>query len=661
MTLSKKTYYSLIVTILSFCFNYQSLLSQDGFEERFLIDFKKQNNANKVLMFDTLKRGKKLDMFPLIKDELQKIKLQAQAENKTDILDKLYKIEGELFYLKKNYSKAIPIFKDLLTKKKIRTYSDSALILHYLKKAYVHIHSLNKAIEIHRVLERLKQSHPDIDPWLLHPKLSSIYFEMNLFKQALDQQLLEYTEIEKTDHHMYLGYFNNRGLFWNKYGNYDSAICCYKKARSIFEANHLNKKLTKTDEFTLCLIEGNIGQAYMELKQYEKAIPLLKKDVIGSINSENFLNAAVSEIELAKCYLHLKQLTTSKKYLDLANERLLNIDDYKSKLEVIKQYAVYYDKAGLPKLSINYFNQYINLRDSFEKEQNLKEVIAAHVANQITEKENLINDNQKKIEQKNKEVLREKIIRNSLLVSGVLLIMIIIVIAYQLIKVNTQKKLLELKNKKIKTRNSIINKSLAEKDLLVKEVHHRVKNNLQIVSSLLKLQTLKTTNKDIQVSLGEAQDRINSMAVLHQLLYKNNQMTRLSFKDYLTTLISQISSSFNSKNKHIEMKVKLIELELDIDTAIPLGLITNEIMSNAYKHAFSELEQGVINIELGQLTDNTYFLKISDNGVGIPADFDLSSIESLGLDIVSILSEQIDAELKIFNNNGAHFEIVFKG
>lgn len=484
---------------------------------------------------------------------------------------------------------------------------------------------------------------------------------MNLFKQALDQQLLEYAEIEKTDHHMYLGYFNNRGLFWNKYGNYDSAICCYKKARSIFEANHLNKKLTKTDEFTLCLIEGNIGQAYMELKQYEKAIPLLKKDVIGSINSENFLNAAVSEIELAKCYLHLKQLTTSKKYLDLANERLLNIDDYKSKLEVIKQYAVYYEKAGLPKLSINYFNQYINLRDSFEKEQNLKEVIAAHVANQITEKENLINDNQKKIEQKNKEVLREKIIRNSLLVSGVLLIMIIIVIAYQLIKVNTQKKLLELKNKKIKTRNSIINKSLTEKDLLVKEVHHRVKNNLQIVSSLLKLQTLKTTNKDIQVSLGEAQDRINSMAVLHQLLYKNNQMTRLSFKDYLTTLISQISSSFNSKNKHIEMKVKLIELELDIDTAIPLGLITNEIMSNAYKHAFSELEQGVINIELGQLTDNTYFLKISDNGVGIPADFDLSSIESLGLDIVSILSEQIDAELKIFNNNGAHFEIVFKG
>lgn len=660
MVSSKKTYFTLIVTILSCCFNGNPLFSQDSFVVNFVKTYNSLSNAKKVFMYDTLRGGKKLDVYPFIKDDLQKIKLLAQAENKTDILDKLYKFEGELFYLKKNYSKAIPIFKDLLTKKKIRTYSDSARILHFLKKAYVHIHSLNKAIEIHRVLENLSQSHPDINPWLLHPKLSTIYYEMNLYKEALDQQLLEYQEIDKNDHHMHLGYCNNRGLFWNKYGNYDSAIFCYNKARSIFETSHLNKKLTKTDRFTLGLIEGNIGQAYMELNQYEKAIPLLKNDVIGSINIGNFLNASVSEIELAKCYLKINQLSLCKRYLDSANIRLLNIDDYKSKLEIIKQYANYYDKSGLSKTAVNYFNQYINLRDSFEKEQNLKDLIATQVANQISEKENMISDNQKKIEQKNKEVLKEKIIRNSLLVGGVFLIIIIIVIAYQLIKVNTQKKLLELKNKKIKTRNSIIYKSLAEKDLLVKEVHHRVKNNLQIVSSLLKLQTLKTTNKDIQGSLNEAQDRINSMAVLHQLLYKNNQMTRLSFNDYLSTLISQISSSFNSKNKNIQVNVNLIELELDIDTAIPLGLITNEIMSNAYKHAFSALEHGVINIELGQLVNNRYFLKISDNGVGIPANFDLSSIESLGLDIVSILSEQIDAELKIFNNNGAHFEIVFR-
>ena len=234
-----------------------------------------------------------------------------------------------------------------------------------------------------------------------------------------------------------------------------------------------------------------------------------------------------------------------------------------------------------------------------------------------------------------------------------------VLISYQLKQTKTQKQLLEIKNKQIETRNEIINKSLSEKDLLIKEVHHRVKNNLQIISSLLKLQSAKTANLEIQNSLGEAQDRINSMALLHQLLYRNNQMTSLLFNEYLESLINQISGSFSLTKKNITVESHLIELELDLDTAIPLGLITNELMSNAYKHAFNGKE-GIIKVELSKLVKNTYQLKVSDNGQGLAADFDLTSSDSLGLDIVAILSEQINAELKIYNDNGAHFEIVFK-
>lgn len=639
--------------------NLSSAIAQPDFKTDFLRLYKLQNIAGKVYMLDTLKGMRKLEIYPYIKRELDSIKIEAKTAHKTDLTDRLYKIEGEIYYHNKNYSKAIPIFKDLLTKHKVKNYQDSALILHYLKKAYVHIHSLNKAVEIHHVMEPLKMRHPDINQWMFHPKLSSIYYEMKLYKEALDQQVNEYFEIDPKDRYSYLSYYNNRGLFWSHYGNFDSAIYCYKKSRDIFGTIHLNKELTKTDNYTLGLIEGNIGQAYMELGQYEKAIPLLKKDIQASLNSNNTLNAAISEIEIAKCYLYLKQYTISKSYLDSANERLKYIDDYNARLEINKQYANYYEKVGALPLSVNYLNRYIVLRDSFEKEQNIKDLIASQVAYQISEKEVLINENQKKIEITNKEVKRALLIRNSLITGGVLLIIIIIIITYQLIKAKSQKKLLELKNKKIKTRNSIISKSLLEKDLLVKEVHHRVKNNLQIVSSLLKLQTLKTSNKDIQSSLNEAQERINSMAILHQLLYKNNQMTRLSFKEYLNNLVSQISSSFRSAQKKITVNIELIELELDIDTAIPLGLITNEIMSNSFKHAFNG-KDGIINIVLKKLENNTYSLKISDNGIGIPANFDIENIESLGLDIVSILSEQINAELKIYNQNGAHFEIIFK-
>ena len=642
------------VFLLSIHYN---IFSQQDYEKKFLKFFNQQNLSGKVYAFDTLGGSRKMKCYPFVKDELEKIKVRATLDNKPLILDRLTKIEAEIYYLHKNYSKAIPIFTDLLAKHKIRTYKDSAEILHYLKKAYVHIHSLNKAIEIHKILEKVKNKHPDIDPWLLHPRLSTIYYEMKLYEECLNQQLLEFKDAQNNNP-MLLGYFNNRGLFWGKYGNQDSAIACFNEAIKVFYIMHGNNNLKVSDEFTIGLIEGNIGQAYMEMKEFQKAIPLLEKDVSSSIRSKNFLNAGVSEIELAKCYLSLGKPQLAKPYLDSASIWLVNIDDYNSRLNLVKQYAVYYEKTKAYKASIERYNRYIYLKDSIDRQENLKELISSHVAYQMSEKEHLILENQKKISEKSSEISKEKTIRNYLLLCGALLISIIVVIAVQLRRANRQKKLLEFKNKKIKTRNWIISKSLSDKDLLIKEIHHRVKNNLQIVSSLLKLQAGKTTNKEIQVSLGEAQDRLNSMATLHQLLYKNNQMTSLSLDDYLASLIAQISASFSSTIKNVRVKINLIELELDIDTAIPLGLITNEIMSNAYKHAFDG-KPGEINVSLSKL-NNKYVLKISDNGIGIPANFDLSSIDSLGLDIVSILSEQIDAELKIYNNNGAHFEIVFK-
>ena len=283
----------------------------------------------------------------------------------------------------------------------------------------------------------------------------------------------------------------------------------------------------------------------------------------------------------------------------------------------------------------------------------------AQVANQVSEREAVITESQKNIREKNAEVSKQKTFRNALIFCGLILIIVIVFMIVQLKRANNQKQLLEIKNKQIETRNEIIDKSLSEKDLLIKEVHHRVKNNLQIISSLLKLQSAKTTNLEIQNSLGEAQDRINSMALLHQLLYRNNQMTSLLFNEYLESLINQISGSFSLTKKNITIQSHLIELELDLDTAIPLGLITNELMSNAYKHAFNG-KDGIIKVELSKLVKNTYQLKVSDNGQGLAADFDLTSSDSLGLDIVAILSEQINAELKIYNDNGAHFEIVFK-
>lgn len=633
-----------------------SINSQTNYEKRFIKYFNHQSLAGKVHAFDTLHNDLKESCYPYVKEELQRIREQAIVDHQDEILDRLVKIEGEMFFIYKNYSKAIPLFTDLLAKHKIKNYKDSASVLYCLKNSYIRLHSLNKAIEIHKAIMDLRKKHKDINSWLFHPKLSIIYYEMKMYEECLNQQLLEFDEIKQSKH-MLLGYYNNRGLFWQKYGNTDSAMVCFNKAKEIFFSIHSKEHLNTDDEFVLGLIEGNIGQVFIEQKQYKKAIPLLQKDIASSIKSKDFLNAAISEIELARCYLNLNQPVLCKKYLDNANLKLATIEDYKAKLNIIKQYANYYDKVGAYRLSIDHYNKYIKFKDSIDYKENVKELISSQVASQVAEKEKLINENQKNIKQKNAEVSKQKTIKNALIFCGIVLIVVVVFISVQLKKTNTQKQLLEIRNKQIETRNEIINKSLLEKDLLIKEVHHRVKNNLQIISSLMKLQSSKSNNEEIKNSLSEAQDRINSMALLHQLLYRNNQMTSLLFNEYLESLIAQLSGSFSLNN--ITIKSHFIELELDLDTAIPLGLITNELISNAYKHAFNGKE-GTIVVELSKLFKNTYQLKVSDNGSGLPANFDLHSNDSLGLDIVCILAEQINAELKIYNDDGAKFDIIFK-
>lgn len=648
-------FYCIIPLIFWVC----GLRSQSDYTADFVAFFNKQSLTGKVHAMDTLRSSRKVACFQAVKEQMEAIRTQAIKDNKSEILARLDKIEAELHFINRNYSKAIPIFTDLLVKNMIKTDQDSAEIFYFLKNSYVKIHSLKKATDIHKILVGLKQRNGKIDSWYLHPKLSTLYYEMGLYKECLSQQLLEYEEM-KTVPLLLLGYFNNRGLFWSRFGNQDSALACYNKARALFYQMHAHdKKLSLNDEFTIGLIEGNIGQTYIQLKDYYKAIPLLKKDVMTSIKAGDKVNAAVSEIELSKCYMLMNQMPMCKRYLDSAYIRLQGVDDYQSKLRVLKQYADYYERIGASHLCIDYYKRYERFKDSVDAQEGLKELMTAQIANQVEEKETMILENQKKINERNAELGKQKTIKNALFFGGVVLILIIIVVSTQLKKTNAQKLLLELKNKQIETRNDIINKSLEEKDLLIKEVHHRVKNNLQIISSLLKLQSGKTQNPEILNSLKEAQDRINSMALLHQLLYRNNEVTRLMFNEYLEGLIQQISSSFSMTNKNITVESRLTGLELDLDTAIPLGLITNELMSNAYKHAFSESEGGIISVELSKLFKNTYQLRISDNGKGLPGNFDINNLHSLGLDIVSILADQISAELKIYNEQGANFEIHF--
>jgi len=202
--------------------------------------------------------------------------------------------------------------------------------------------------------------------------------------------------------------------------------------------------------------------------------------------------------------------------------------------------------------------------------------------------------------------------------------------------------------------------SLEEKEVLLREIHHRVKNNLQIVSSLLYLQSKSATDEAAIEAFKESQNRIKSMALLHEKLYRSSNMAKIDFAEYIKNLVSYLHQSYGASSRKIELKINIDNVLLGIDTAIPCGLIISELVSNSLKHAFPEGASGEIRVELHSVEDNGFKMIISDNGIGLKKDSDSRAGSTLGLQLVNALVKQIDGSLKLDSSHGTTFEIDFR-
>jgi two-component sensor histidine kinase/ligand-binding sensor domain-containing protein len=199
---------------------------------------------------------------------------------------------------------------------------------------------------------------------------------------------------------------------------------------------------------------------------------------------------------------------------------------------------------------------------------------------------------------------------------------------------------------------------LSEKDVLMKEIHHRVKNNLQVISGLLELQS-KTVNDDAaKDALMEGRNRVRSIALIHQNLYQVENLSSIELKRFVNDLCRQIESVYKKQNK-ITMNIKVPELYLDIDSAVPLGLIMNELLSNSFKYAFDNVTEGEIDLEIRVVEEGKYELVYSDNGPGLPVNFDLATAKTLGMQLIHDLSRQIGGRVKYEYKNDALFIINF--
>ena len=203
-----------------------------------------------------------------------------------------------------------------------------------------------------------------------------------------------------------------------------------------------------------------------------------------------------------------------------------------------------------------------------------------------------------------------------------------------------------------------INKSLKEKDVLLKEIHHRVKNNLQIVSSLLSLQSRYMEDPDTVEVFKESQSRIKSMALIHEKLYQTGDLTKINLKEYTYELVSDLFRSYSVNTYLVKYKIESSNILLDINTAIPCGLIINELVTNSIKHAFPDNASGEIDIEI-RCDDEDFTLTVKDNGIGFPENLNLDTVKTLGLQLVTSLTKQLDGTIKLSKKDGTCFRIKF--
>jgi PAS domain S-box-containing protein len=205
-----------------------------------------------------------------------------------------------------------------------------------------------------------------------------------------------------------------------------------------------------------------------------------------------------------------------------------------------------------------------------------------------------------------------------------------------------------------------LRESLREKEVLLREVYHRVKNNMQVMASLLSLQARAVADPAVAEALKESQNRIRSMAIVHEKLYRSPDLNRIDFGDYIRQMVVHLIQSLGIDPDLVGISLDLDEAFLDVNTAVPCGLILNELVSNSVKHGFPKGRKGELAVEFRDLKEGRYRLTVRDDGVGLPDGLDIKSTESLGMQIIQLLVEQLGGTIELRRKGGTEFRITFQ-
>ncbi len=629
----------LVLFFLSVAFTYAQ-------GERVLSDYKRLSTYKEHfdLYFGASDRFEDIDL----KDWYNEVRDNVyEAEKGNDIVATNYykTILADLYFHENNFEETVVIVQKLYDVREVLDENLVMRVLELLDTSYGELLLFNKQLEVRT--EKRKYGFKNI-------YFYDIYSNLGLHRDARKDYILhEKQKLEDGDYYGHANFNNNVGVYLMREKITYTAVHHYKMALSFVDLflNKYDNGHDRYDEalFLKGLIKGNLGQSYMDLKRYDEAIPLLESDVKSSkeyANGRYLANLLTSWKELARSHTAIGNLDAAKAYLDTieGNSNVLPIEFKKLK-------ADYYLKKGAADSASYYYKKYIRDKDSVTDLLLDKTVLGLVVSSDLENQRITLEKQKQDIIKSQNEILE----RDKKLTYGKIVLFFSLLILGGIIFAYTKK---SKRQRLIEDQNKIIEQSLVEKDSLLKEIHHRVKNNLQMVSSLLSLQSRNTRNDEVVSALEEGKSRVKAMALIHQKLYQTEDLSVIEMDGYIDSLVKSISSVFNKNSENeIDISIDAKDVELDVDTAIPIGLILNELVSNSFKYAFKGIPDPQIQIQISKDENRNYF-NYHDNGVGIPADVNLEDNKTLGIRLVNRLVAQLKSKLHV-QNNGTGVEFWF--
>ena len=567
-----------------------------------------------------------------------------------------------------NRTEAVRLLQEILHSKESVPVKDSVSIYTFLFDIYINVRSFSKAWEVLKIRDNIL-SRTDIKSHFFDQfkkiritNLGKIYYETKDYNNAIIQykKILIFAQKEN-DLHFEAGALNNIGITYLKKNKPDSAIVYFHQSIKKWKKHlvEINSPSIRDSPF-LNLVNGNIGQAYNDKNKYQTAIPLLINDIEMSHKIANYGGMVNGLSELSLSYLGLGRPKRALELLDSANNLIKANQLISGYLEICENKIKVYEYQGNTYQAYQLYKEFVAYKDSIEHIGYANMNAILQVEYEVEQKNKEI-DNQKARAiraEANTEIQKGK--QQYLIIVVLLMLVVVIILIINSLQRKKRVKKLKEKSQQIKDQNDIIEKALSDKETLLKEIHHRVKNNLQLISGILELQAVQFNDKNVKTMMEEGQSRVRSMALIHQQLYQSDDLEKIDFKEYLNKLTNDISIAFNDPEKEIEFQIKVEHFTLDINTAVPLGLIVNELIANAYKHAFKGRKKGCITIDLTPTKNEEIQLWINDDGIGLPKDFDPHSKKTLGLRLVQGLTRQLDGEYYFESKGGTKFVLQFK-